>query len=271
MKSNEMLKTIIHTFKDTFGLVTVIDQRDIRTLWFDEAHPQSRMLISSPNQLIVPYERVMACWQLFCTVDNGHVLQLGLGGASTTKYCFASKPDWQVSVVEIREGLVKLAHEYFALPKDPRLTIYIDDAMQFVAQQAKNGVDTYQLLIVDLFDMTQATTYAYSEGFLQHCLQLLAVDGVMVLNLWCSDEVAFKAVVASIGQIFAWRVLLYPIEDSDNVVVFVFHPEAKRYGIEQLQKRSQVLSDVDDIDFNQHLQTILQHNRQHLHLVMDDA
>lgn len=264
-----MLTTIINTFKDAFGLVTVIDQADIRILCFDDAYPQTRMLISSPNQLIVPYEKVMTCWQLFCTKSNGSVLQLGLGGASGTKYCLANHHDWQVGVVEIREGLVKVAHEYFGLPKDPRLTIYIDDAMQFVAQQAKNGVDVYQVLIVDLFDLTQATTYAYSEAFLQHCLQLLSLDGVMVLNLWCTDEAAFKGVLARIGNLFAWRLLVYPIDESDNVVVFVFHPAGKRYAVNQLQERSQALSEMHPIDFNAYLQAIMQYNHQHLQLVMD--
>jgi spermidine synthase len=260
-------KSVVFNTEDSYGTISVVDEPDDkRTLHFGDGSKQSQMLKSQPDRLLTPYEKVMSCWQLFIMQDASNVLVLGLGGGSATKHCLQVLPEAHISVVELRETVVNVAREYFALPNDDRLTVYLDDGAQFIAHQAQDADKQYDLLLVDMYDLENLYAYIYSEDFLSNCLKLLNVGGVVALNLWGSHQARFERVIAALGKVFHWKILVVPVVESSNVIVFAFHPESSKYTFESILTRISHLEKEFPMPWKTYLETILQNNREQLSL-----
>ena len=67
--------------------------------------------------------------------------------------------------MEYSDQLAAVTYEYFALPKSPNLTVLIEDAFSLLAQPSRLEQPAYDLLLVDLFDTVQQTTYQYPYSF----------------------------------------------------------------------------------------------------------
>jgi spermidine synthase len=260
-------KNVVFSTEDAYGTISVVDEADDkRTLYFGDGSKQSQMLKNNPDRVLTPYEKVMACWQLFVPQDARNVLVLGLGGGSATKHCLQALPEAHISVVELRESVVNVARDYFALPNDDRLTVYLDDAAQFIANQAQDADKPFDLLLVDMYDLENLYAYIYSEDFLNNCLKLLNVGGVVALNLWGSHQTRFESVIAALGKVFHWKILVVPVVESSNVIVFAFHPETPTYTFESLLKRIGHLEKDFSVPWKTYLETILQNNHEQLSL-----
>lgn len=260
-------KNVVFETEDSFGSIRVVDEPDgIRTLYFGDDSRQSEMLKSDVNLLVTPYEKMMACWQLFTPPLTSEVLVLGLGGGSAVKHCLQSLPGANISVVELRETVVSVARDYFALPTDARLTVYLDDGAQFIANQAQYLEKPVDLLIVDMYDLEHLYAYIYSEDFLANSLKLLNVGGVVAMNVWGSDQARFESVIAAVGKVFQWKILVMPVADAGNVVVLAFHPDTPNYTFDALLTRIKQLEKAVSIPWKRYLETILQNNEQLLPL-----
>lgn len=250
-------------------LIRVTDAEGVRTLWLNDT-PQSQMQLASPKQLITPYEQTMAGWSLFLPeVQTGQALVLGLGGGSAIKHLCDYYPDWQVTAVEYSDKLAAIAYEYFALPKSSKLTVLVEDAFLLLAQPSLLEQSFYDLLLVDLFDTTRQTTYEYPRNFWEHCLCLMAVHSVLVINLWADNESHFKSVLQQIGEVFGWRVLLFPVAGSSNVIVFAFHPDGEKYKLTKLKKEAVTQSGRMPLPMQDFLQQMLMHNKPQLDRCVD--
>lgn len=266
-----LTKNIIFNDQDAFGKMHVVDTTDgVRVLYFGDESQQSRMQQSSPDTLITPYEQVMACWQLFHG-QAGNVLLLGLGGGSAAKYCFKQLPASQLTVVEMRESVVHIARQYFALPIDDRITVHIEDGGHFVANYASDQDGGFNLMLVDMYDLEKLYAYIYQEDFLTACLKQLNVGGVLTMNLWSTDAVLFNKIIAALGKVFHWKILIVPVPDSGNMIVFAFHPDAPLFDLSVVRARVAQLEEDGinaHIPWSSYLALILQHNQQQLPLIM---
>lgn len=252
--------------------IRVTDADDARTLWLNDT-AQSQMLLANPTQLITPYEQVMASWSIFLSdeLKTGQALALGLGGGSAVKHICHYYPQWEVTAVEYLDQLAAVTYEYFALPKSRHLTVLIEDAFSLLAQPARLEQTSYDLLLVDLFDAAQKTTYQYPRSFWEHCLGLMTVQSLLVINLWADNEMGFQSVLQQIGEVFSWRVLLAPVAGSGNVVVFAFHPDGGKYNFTALEKQAAKQSALMQLPISDVLQQMVEHNKPQLDrcIVMD--
>lgn len=265
-------KNIIHSCRDAEGDMHVVDTAEgVRVLYFGQDVQQSRMQLSDPNALITPYEQVMACWQLF-DINIKQVLVLGLGAGSATKYCFEHLPAAQLHVVELRESVLTIAREYFSLPIDMRLTAYIEDGIHFVKHQLRHTVNKLDLMLIDLFDLKDNYTYTYDAAFLTACLACLSENGVLAINIWANNPERFKAVMANIGEVFQWKLLMVPVPYSGNLIVFAFHPDGKKQSYAAMQARAKALA-ADTrhsaIAWQAHLASMIKHNQNQLDLILE--
>ena len=71
-----------------------------------------------------------------------------------------------------------MAREYFALPDDERIRMFIDDGRAFVGYCA----ETYDLIIIDAFDDDHIPRPLLTEEFLRECRERLSADGVSGLQ-----------------------------------------------------------------------------------------
>ncbi len=242
----------------------IVDAEGKRTLWFDEV-AQSRMDLSKPNQLITAYEQAMAAWQLFAPylTQADEVLVLGLGGGSAVKHLHQQFEQPRITVVESSEAVTFAAYAHFALPKVDNIVVNIDDAFSWLAQE-RGQAKKYRLLMIDLFNTQTQSIYQYSEQFAADCLALMQEDSVCVFNLWAVDESLLKGVLHTLGLVFNWRFLVLPVQDSRNVILFVFHPNGRPYLRSDLEQCAQAVAALTALPMSEYLAHLIQHNHAQL-------
>ena len=94
----------------------VIDDGVVRRLHFNLKLVQSEMEISNPDQLRVAYTQSMMGFLLFNPTPK-HVLVVGLGGGSLTKYCYRRLPKCRLTTLEMSAGVIA-CRDWFMLPHD---------------------------------------------------------------------------------------------------------------------------------------------------------
>lgn len=173
----------IHRRYDEFGPILVFDDGNKRYLSFGTADEQSCQLKQAPFQLQHEYARCMAAvllqfddWQRALSITL-----LGTGGGTLATTLHQLLPQACIRAVDIRAAVLQVAHQYFALPRSPRLQPQVADAQQFLQQ-----ADAAQahLIIADLYQASGLDPLVLQSDFLDACQRHLQADGWLVLNLW---------------------------------------------------------------------------------------
>ena len=122
----------------------------MRYLHFGTEWIQGGMRVSRPYALELAYQQEMMAPGLFLP-EPRRIVQLGLGAAALTKFCYRNVPSADVVVVELSQEVIDAARGWFLLPDDDaRLTVVHDDAKDFIAHPKQRGRADW--LQVDLYD-----------------------------------------------------------------------------------------------------------------------
>ena len=169
--------------------VNFSDFGDVRFLHLGTEWVQGSMLRDAPYDIELEYVQRMMVGLLFTdasTVAKKHAMQLGLGSAALTKFCY-KKLRMKTTAIEINPQVVTACRLWFKLPRDDlRLQVIAADAAAEVQKPAHQG--TVDLLHVDLYDHEAAAPVLDSTDFYAHCRGLLTDDGVMTVNLFGRDS-----------------------------------------------------------------------------------
>jgi spermidine synthase len=113
--------------------VNFSDYGDIRTLHLSTEWIQGSMIIDSPFEIELEYVQRMMAWLLFvdaASVPKRRAMQLGLGAATCTKFCF-KKLRMKTTAIEINPQVVTACRLWFKLPPDDaKLEVVVADAGQ---------------------------------------------------------------------------------------------------------------------------------------------
>ena len=108
-----------------------------------------------------------------------HILVLGVAGGSVIKTLVEDiHYQGKITGVEIDPEIIKIANKYFDLQEIPNLTIVIDDAFEFVLKTK----DTYDLIIIDIFQDTKMPSFLYQNYFTDRICNLLNNKGFILFN-----------------------------------------------------------------------------------------
>jgi spermidine synthase len=88
-------------------------------------------------------------------------------------------PDVQLDVVELDPTVVDVAHRYFALPRDERLRVHVDDGRRFLAERA----DRYDAIVIDAFFADAIPFHLVTREFLELARTRLTPGGIVVTNV----------------------------------------------------------------------------------------
>ena len=113
------------------------------------------------------------------------VLVLGVAGGSVIKTLvneihFKGK----ITGVEIDPEIIEIANTYFNLNKIPNLTIFIEDAFEFVLKTNK----TFDLIIIDIFQDTTMPNFLFEKFFIDRISLLLKPSGFILFNTMLTKE-----------------------------------------------------------------------------------
>jgi spermidine synthase len=201
--------------------VNFSDYGDVRYLHLGTLWVQGSMLMDEPFEIELDYVQRMMAGLLFfepLAVPKLHALQLGLGAASLTKFCY-KKLRMTTTAIEINAQVITACRTWFKLPKDDkRLTVIEADAALEI--QKPQHLESTDLLHVDLYDHEAAAPVLDSAEFYEHCYQLLKEDGVMTVNLFgrnASYEQSLAKIAEAFGPQAVWA--FRPTKEGNTVVL----------------------------------------------------
>jgi spermidine synthase len=201
--------------------VTMSEEGGVRYLHLGTPWVQGALRTARPNALELEYVQRMMAWLLWRPQDevaSGHVVQLGLGAASLTRFC-RQVLKMRTTAVEINPTVIAACRMWFRLPADDaRLQVVEADAGDWVADPAHAG--TADAVCVDLYDHEAAAPVLDDADFYADCRRVLADGGLMAVNLFGRDA-SFAASTARIAEVFGsdqvWA--LRPTREGNSIVV----------------------------------------------------
>jgi spermidine synthase len=203
-------------------------------LHFGTEWVQGAMRIRKPDWLELEYAQQMMAWMLF--VDNPQrIVQLGLGTAALTKFCYRQFPQASVTAIELNPSVIGICESMFKLPpNDERLAVHEMDAMDFVTDHANHG--TIDVLQVDLYDATARGPVLDSVEFYQACAACLTTQGVMTVNLF-GDHPSYAKNLKAMRFAFD-SILCLPEVHDGNVVALAFKQSPATLDFPALYERA---------------------------------
>jgi spermidine synthase len=214
--------------------VTLSESDGVRYLHFGSVWVQGAMRLARPFALELEYQQQMMALGLLQPAPR-QILQLGLGAAALTKFCWRWLPSAQITTVELSEDVVRTARRVFKLPADDqRLRVVVGDARRFV-EATRARFDWVQ---VDVYDAAARGPVYDDVRFYRACRRVLCARGGAAFNLFGRS---FERSVAAIAAAFDDRVLLLPECDGGNRVALAFLDSRSQLNYRSLRSRADQL------------------------------
>lgn len=220
-----------------FDPVTLSEEEGVRFLHFGTPWIQGAMRIRKPDWLELEYAQHMMAWMLFIDRPQ-HIVQLGLGAAALTKFCYRQFPESRVTAIELNPAVIAVCRSMFKLPQeDERLTVHEMDAMDYIAAIATRG--TIDALQVDLYDAGARGPVLDTPAFYRACAAALSPRGIMAVNLF-GEHPSYAKNLDAMRPAFD-SVLCLPQVHQGNVIALAFK-SAPRLDFTRLYERAVIVT-----------------------------
>lgn len=234
----------IHRRYDEHGIIQVFDDGNKRYLSFGTADEQSCQLKSNPIQPQHDYVRAMLS-VLMQTNAPDRIAVIGTGGGGLTSFLYHNYLESHIDTVDLRSAVIHIAHQYFGLPRSPRLSTHVCSANEFLAKKAQTQDTQYDLIFSDIYLADGLSTEQLNADFLMHSRQLLSNNGWLVLNLW-KEHRGEDAFIQQLEQHFS---TLTTATTKDGNWLILASPKADALvGKTECRQRAKVLS--EQLGFN---------------------
>jgi spermidine synthase len=226
--------------------VDISEAAGIRYLHFGSEWVQGAMRIARPWSLELVYTREMMAGLLLQQAANWprHVLQIGLGAGSLSKYMYRHLPQCRMTVVEINPQVEFIARQYFNLPDDPmRLDVRIEDGADYMLR----GERQFDYILLDGFDADAKAGALDTLPFYQACRAHLSDKGLLAVNLLGKNK-GFQASVERIREAFDQRVLVFPSCDSGNTIAFACAGQVLETTLGEMRNQAEKIKQDSGLD-----------------------
>lgn len=138
------------------------------------------MMLTEKDEFI--YHDMITHVAMAVNPDIKRVLVIGGGDGGTVREVLRYPSIEKVDLVEIDERVVRLCQKYLTqtackLDHDPRLQLYFEDGVQFVANANKAS---YDLILVDSTDPIGPGEGLFTHHFYAQCERILSADGILI-------------------------------------------------------------------------------------------
>lgn len=195
---------------------TVIDDGDYRRLYFGPLHIQSEMRRDDPVALQLKYTQRMMALLLFAPRPK-HLVIVGLGGGSLTKFCHRHLPKTRITTLEIDARVIALAPAFAVPPDDGRHRVVHADACDWFASTG----ELFDAVLLDGYTDTGIASGFGDPAFYARIRECLKPEGLLVANILVTAE-AFRGYRRVIGEAFDGQMICQKIVPDGNNVVFAF-------------------------------------------------
>lgn len=221
------LRNFVKVLVDRSLTPSVHDEDGMRCLRFNSGVVQSTMRVTAPFELDLSYTQTMMGFLLF-NAEPRHILIVGLGGGSLSKYCYRQFPQARITTVEINPDVIALRDEFLIPANDERFQIVQADGCEYLMRDDIQA----DVILLDGYDAEGLPNCLCSESFYSACWQALNEDGVLAANLW-GGEPNRTMFINRLNRIFDGRVWWSKPSESHSVIAFAvksknFYPQWSR-------------------------------------------
>lgn len=161
---------------------------------------QSHVEIADPGFLLHDYLRrmrsVLTALRSSAAADSRaapgwpeSVLHLGAGALTLPRWFQWWRPSVRQTVVDIEPELVEFVLEH--LPMQPHPRNVVADAAEVLAPGGALSQERFDVVVVDLFNSSQAPASLTSREFFAHVLSAVSPEGVMMVNFGDDADMGF--------------------------------------------------------------------------------
>ena len=223
--------------------VEISEADGIRSMHLGSDTVQSSMKLADPYELVLSYTRAMMAFLLFHPQPR-HVVHVGLGGGSLAKFTYKHFPAAKTTVVETDEKVLLVARQYFYVPPNgDRFVVEVAEGSQWVARHP----GCCDVLMVDGYDGVEQVEELCTANFYAAAAAALEPDGVLIVNLWSSDE-RFDAYLQRIEAAFE-SLACVPAERKGNVAVVAFKRSPRKPRWDDLRAAARGLQSTYGLEF----------------------
>jgi len=209
-----MSEEILYEVESHGTKIQVIDKKKVRHLRFGNGARQSSIDKENPYKLQTKYARDIVKVFNYYKKEPHRVLVLGLGAGTIPSYLFHKFPNTLIDIVELLPELKDVASDYFAMPKDERLNIIIEDGYDYIM----NTKHVYDVIFMDIFNKSGTPKKFYATKFYTGLSRLISSDGFVAFNTWV-DSYSYSIYLEKLNSVFA-RVIEQSSPKSGNHIAF---------------------------------------------------
>lgn len=220
----------------------VLDNGQVRRLHFSLRLVQSEMRIDAPDELTLAYTRRMMGFLLFNPTPK-HVVIVGLGGGSLTKFCHRALSRCRLTTLEVSAGVIACRPWFMIPPDDERLRIVHADAADYFASTS-DGADA---ILLDAYDEDGVAPQVCSAAFYGNVRRHLKPNGLLVANIVGHGLVA-DTHIDLIRQSLDNRIVIVDVNSDGNRIVFGFNSPYHPPAWNALERTARELDDRHGLD-----------------------
>ena len=221
----------------------VMDDGTVRRLHFSLKLCQSEMRIAAPDELAIAYTRAMLGFLLFQPIPK-HVVIVGLGGGSLTKYCYRNLARSRVTTVELMEGVIACRDWFQLPPDDERLAIVQMDAADYFAGEP-DGADA---ILLDAYDEEGVAPQLCTLVFYANLRAHLKPRGVLVANI-SGHSLTAETHIDLIRKAFDGRMAVVDVMSDGNRIAYAFNDPTFPPDWSRLQRTARELEAKHPVEF----------------------
>jgi spermidine synthase len=200
--------------KDTqYHRLAVVEDEETRYLRFDSSW-QSAMYIDRPFATRFVYSDYFQLGLAY-NPDARDYVMVGVGGGSSLKRLWRDFPQLRLQAVELDPVVVDVAHRYFALPRDPRLDVEVEDGRRFLARDDRR----WDVIALDAYFSDSIPFHLTTREFLELVRSRLRPGGVVVANVIGALEGRSSRLLRSFYRTYRSvfpTVAIHPVIEADD-------------------------------------------------------
>lgn len=220
----------------------IVEDGDFRRLHFSLRYIQSEMSLRAPYTLTMPYTQSMMAFLLFNPRPK-HVVIVGLGGGSLTKFCYRQLPATRVTTVEIDEAIIDMAKLFEVPEEDARLRIVHADAVNYFSTTRQSA----DVILLDGCDQNGMVAAFCDESFYAGVRMRLRPGGLLVVNI-IGNAGGVDALQRTIANAFDDQVVVLKVSVGGNRILFASRESEWPPDWAEIKQRAVGLAAEHDLD-----------------------
>jgi spermidine synthase len=221
----------------------IVDDGGARRLFFGLDYVQSEMSLRQPDALNFAYTREMMSFLLFVPRPR-HIVLVGLGGGSLTKFCYRQLPAARITTIEIDADVLGFASQFEVPDADARLRLIHADAVDYFAT-AEEDMD---VVLIDGCDRHGIAIGFCDAQFYRNVHARLRPHGMLVMNLIGRGR-DVDAHLNLLAEVFAGPILVRTLRHGGNRLAFAFRDANFRPEWAAIQRAAKRLEQDHGLDF----------------------